>query len=510
MRRSFAAVVIASCLAVSVLPSVSSPSAAEGRSPTDPGTAGQLAEASADEALTEAAQALAGDVPETGESVTLALRDLSLALPDLDPAERKRAHALLARPTNGPNDDFGDGYTVPSKKICSKRICVHWVGRTADAPPSRAWVDKTLAVMRKTWAHEVGRLGYRRPVEDGRRGGNSKFDVYLKNVGSKGFYGYCAKERIKPGTRWMASGYCVLDNDFSRAEFQARPTDSLRVTAAHEFFHAIQYAYDYAEDGWIMEATATWMEERVADRVNDNRQYLPHGQVAQPAQALDFYNPDNFNQYANWVFFEYLSTRFGTGIVRRIWDNADGNYRNHSIKAVGSALPRGQSFPAVFRAYAAANTIAERTYPEGGTWPSAPMAASSTLTPRSRSASGLVRVNHLAARHLAIRPGDGMRAKAWRVRVRIDGPARTTSPAAHVIVHLRNGNVEQRAIGLDRNGDGQAVLRFSKRTVKRATVTLANASRRYNCWQQRLTYSCQGIPKDERQRFSWRATAFTS
>ncbi len=280
------------------------------------------------------------------------------------------------------------------------------------------------------------------------------------------------------------------------------------MTAAHEFFHAIQYAYDYAEDGWIMEATATWMEERVADGVNDNRQYLPYGQVAQPAEALDLYKSGGFDQYGNWAFFEYLSTRFGNGIVRKIWNNSDGNYRNHSIKAVGKALPRRHSFSEVFRAYAAANTIPGRSYPEGKKWPSAPMSESRTLSAASPAASGGFRVNHLAARHLAIRPGDGMRKKAWLVRVSVDGPRRKASPTAYVIVHKKNGKLEKKAIKLNRKGDGKKVFRFSKRSVAKATVTLASASRRYNCWQQQLTYSCQGIPQDQGKRFAWKVRAF--
>ena len=504
MRRPFAAVVIALSLSVSVLSVGSASSAAD---ETSDG-ARPSADTTADRVLATAVRAVAGTSPDPTRSVTLALRDLSLALPGLDPTERKRAHALLARPTNGPGDDFGDGYTVPSRKICSKKICVHWVDSTADAPPSRKWATKTLSVMKQTWAREVGKLGYRRPVQDGKRGGNAKFDVYLKDVGAKGYYGYCAKERLKPGTRWMASGYCVLDNNFSRAEFGAKPADSLKVTAAHEFFHAIQYAYDYAEDGWFMEATATWMEERVADGVNDNRQYLPHGQVAQPAEALDLYKSGGFDQYGNWAFFEYISSRFGNGIVRKIWNNADGNYRNHSIKAVGRALPRRQSFSEVFRAYAAANTIPGRSYPEGKRWPSAPMSASRTLTAGDASASGAFRVNHLAARHLAIKPGDALRKKAWRVRVSVDGPQRKTSPTAYVIVHKKNGTIDKRPIKLNREGDGTKVFRFSRRSVTKATVTFANASRRYNCWQQELTYSCQGIPKDQGKRFAWKVKAF--
>ena len=507
MRRSLAAVVIGLSLLATSLSAATPSTADEGRTPPGP-DAQQVAETAADQALAEATAVLAGTAPAAATSPTLALRDLSLALPDLDPTERKRAHALLARPTNGDNDAFGDGYTVPAKKTCSKKICIHWVPTTSDKPPSRRWVDKNLAVMRRTWAQEVGRLGYRRPVPDGTRGGNAKFDVYLKNVGAKGYYGYCAKERLKPGTRWMASGYCVLDNDFSRAEFGTKPTNSLRVTAAHEFFHAVQYAYDYAEDGWFMEATATWMEERVADDVNDNRQYLPHGQMAQPADSLDLFNPSGFDQYGNWAFFEYLSTRFGRGIVRRAWNNADGNYRNHSVKAVDAALPRKRSFTGVFRAYAGANTVPGRSYPEGQAWPSAPMAVSRTLTADAPEATDSFRIDHLASRNFAVRPGDALTSPGWRLRVTVDGPGHRSSPAAYVIVHRQDGKVARRSFDLDRDGNGRDAFRFSSRSVDRVTVTLANASRRYDCWEKDLTYACQGIPKDQQRRFAWTVRAF--
>ena len=508
MRRQLTAAILALGLSASVLSAAASSSAAGDGSRPDAPVLPQQAASAADHALEKAAQALDGTSPGPVESVTLALRDLSLALPDLEPSERKRAQALLARPTQGGNDPFGDGYAVPSKKKCSQKICVHWVPSTSDAPRSKTWVTRNLEVMKKTWAEQVGRLGYRRPVKDGSRGGDSRFDVYLKDVGAKGYYGYCAKERLKPGTRWMASGYCVLDNDFSRAEYGAPPADSLRVTAAHEFFHAIQYAYDYAEDGWLMEATATWMEERVADGINDNRQYLPHGQVAQPAGPLDHYNSGGFDQYGNWAFFEYLSTRFGKGIVRKVWGNADGNYRNHSIKAIKQSLPPRQTFPGVFRAYAAANTVPGRSYPEGGTWPSAPMAATSTLGAGNPTATGGVRIRHLAARHVALKPGDTLRRKSWRVRVRVEGPARRTSPTAFVIVHKKSGKLERKAIELDREGDGARVFRFSNRSVSKLTVTLANASTRFDCWKQQLVYTCQGSPKDDGKRFAWKARAF--
>ena len=39
-----------------------------------------------------------------------------------------------------------------------------------------------------------------------------------------------------------------------------------------------------------MESTATWMEERIATTVNDNRQYLPLSQIYAPYLPLDLFS----------------------------------------------------------------------------------------------------------------------------------------------------------------------------------------------------------------------------
>ena len=214
--------------------------------------------------------------------------------------------------------------------------------------------------------------------------------MYLKELGSLGLYGYCAPERAAPGTpKFLATGYCVLDNDFARSQFAAPPLDSLRVTAAHEFFHAIQFAYDAGEDGWFMEATATWMEERYADEVDDNRQFLPFGQLGRPASVLDVFKRSGWNQYGNWAFFEYLSNRYGVDLVRSIWNGAaafEGAPDRFSTRAVAVELRAHGGLPAVFARYAAGNTVPERVYPEGSAWPRAATAADWTLSARRTDA----------------------------------------------------------------------------------------------------------------------------
>ena len=46
----------------------------------------------------------------------------------------------------------------------------------------------------------------------------------------------------------QAAGYCVARQRLRASQYGAAPINSLRVTAAHEFFHAIQFAYDVDED----------------------------------------------------------------------------------------------------------------------------------------------------------------------------------------------------------------------------------------------------------------------
>lgn len=439
---------------------------------------------------------------------SIALRDLFMALPRLQGADRREADHYLARPSDGAADRFGDGYTVASRKKCRNHICVHWVPTTADAPPSRKWVDTNLSFMNQVWREEVRKLGYRKPLADRKRGGNSKFDVYLKELGSRGVYGYCAPERRAKNRQWLASGYCVLDNDFAREQYGTPPRDTMRVTAAHEFFHAVQYAYDYGEDPWLLEATATWMEERVADDVNDNRQYLAHGQVGKPGQSLDTFNQSGFNQYGNWAFFEYLSGRYGAGVVRAIWNRAGafpGAGHQYSTTAVKGVLGRYGGFVSNFRAYAASNTIPGRTYAEGNSWPAAPMQRSWTLTSTDRRASGASRIDHMAASHVLVRPGKGVAARGWKLRLVVDGPGGRTDPAAYVVVKRAKG-VVTKPIRLNAKGKGSISLPFGSRKVRWATVTLVNASTRFSCWH-RTSWSCQGRARDNDQRFELTATA---
>jgi hypothetical protein len=433
---------------------------------------------------------------------SVVLRDVFVARPTMDDTEKWRATRLLARPTDRARDPYGDGYRARSTRLCRGPVCVHYVRTTRDAPRNEAWPRTTLRVMNRVWRTQVRRMGFRPPPHDGRHGGDGRFDVYLKELGSQGLYGYCAPEYRLPGQRQVASGYCVLDDDFARRQYGERPKVSLRVTAAHEFFHAVQFGYDFTEDPWLLESTATWMEERVADGADDNRRYLAYGQLARPGSSLDLFDPTGFHQYGNWTFWEYLGTRFGNDVVRAVWRQAgayDGAPDRYSVAALRRVLARHGGLASTFAAYASTGTAPAHFFEEGAAWP-ASTSRPGLLGSGHRRARTSLRINHLAARTVDVRPAASLRDQRWRLRITVHAPPAKTGPAAQVQVWRRDGTVSSRPILLD-DGVGRERVRFAHRQVRRVTITLANASTRYRCGRGGESFACQGRPRDQRLRF---------
>ena len=413
---------------------------------------------------------------------------------------------MLARPTDGAGDAYDDGYAASAvhRRRCTEHVCVHYVTSTGDAPPMAdhdrdripTWVERILPWAERVWAFETGTLGFRAPARDGRRGGDGRFDLYLSQLGDQGIYGYCPAERPVSGEGYVFSGYCVLDNDF--AEFATTPMRTFRVTLAHELFHAVQYAYDAAEDGWLMESTATWMEEQFADAVDDNRQYLPFGQLGDPSVPLDEF-PAGTAPYGNWVFFEALTRAYGDDAVRSVWEWADartGSADLFSTRAVNRALlERGSSLREFYVAFAAGNHAPATLYEEAeaGDYPAAPVARTTVLGLRHPTSVADLTLDHLTSTTVALRPSASVARRSW-LRLEVALPPRS---AAVVTVERVDGTRVTRRPRAAGGRPASVRTRFAAATVDRVLVTLTNSSLRFTCWQD-SSFSCQGVSQDDR------------
>ncbi len=455
-----------------------------------------------------------GDVPTVQRDHTLALRDAFVASSGAASVRAWSAGPGGARSTTRPSDAAtGDGTifwnpTAPQKRLCGPTICIHYVTTTSDAPPLAAsdgvtpdWVRRNLEVAELSLARMV-EMGYRLPPADGGRGESAQFDVYLADIGRIGLYGFCNPE--KTVERGHASSYCVFDNDFTG--FTSPPVTSLRVTAAHELFHAVQFGIDVNEDPWFLEATATWMEEQIADDENDNRQFLPLGQLGQRSIPLD--TGGGLGTYGNWIFFQFISQRYGADAVRQMWDLADGGpgrLDRHSIEAVRHFVKsRKGHFPNIYGDFARANVDPRRSYDEGSAYRRPRPDTSARLDARRRIWRDRAPVvPHLTSRTIALRPGAGLRGRS-RLRVAVDA-RRRSGASASTLVFLRSGKVTKSRIKLNRRGHGARVVKFDRSRVRRVVLVVANASTRYRCGQM-TSFACHGEPRDDNQRFGVTAT----
>ena len=185
-------------------------------------------------------------------------------------------------------------------------------------------VDATLGAFETAWRVEVVQMGFRAPRSDGSsadHGPNDLLDVYLADVGASGLTGYVATDDPHADDDTYQyrdySAYIVVDDDFSVAQLgSSGGLGGLRATAAHEFFHAVQYAYDSSEDAWLTEGTAVWMEDVVADDVDANRRWLRSSALVHPWVPID--SSRGLNEYGAWIFWRFLTeSEAGTVTTRR-------------------------------------------------------------------------------------------------------------------------------------------------------------------------------------------------
>ncbi len=94
------------------------------------------------------------------------------------------------------------------------------------------------------------------------------YDVYLQEYGG-GYYGETHFETNVGDNRYIT--YMEMDNDFAEDEnYYTYGIDAARVTAAHEYFHAVQLGYGWrSSDLFFYEISSTWFEDVAFPDVND-------------------------------------------------------------------------------------------------------------------------------------------------------------------------------------------------------------------------------------------------
>jgi hypothetical protein len=422
----------------------------------------------------------------------------------------------LSRPTlGGARGAYDVSEAAP---YCTTSTCVHYVPTTADAPPTADanangvpdYVETAGVELELVLAVEVTELGFRQPKDDlssSDHGPDGRLDVYLADVGAREMFGYCTTDDPARTTGQAdLSTFCVLDNDYAQSQYPggAYGLEALRVTAAHELFHAVQAAYDFFEDSVLTEGTATWVEDVVYDDVNDNYRYLKASALQRPEVPLD--SPDRGFRYGAFLFYRFLTERLGSpALVRRVWELADaaqGGPDEYSLQAVDSALrEQDSSLRETFAAFAVANAFPAESYEEGASYPE-PRRLVKAVGVARPSQKGSPDLDHLTSRYIAFRAA-GAQAAGTRLQVKLDLPPRVRGSAANLILVRADGSRKTVPLALGSSGDVIRQVPFD-RSVREVILVLTNASARYDCFQLGA-FACNGTPRDDGLAFHYRA-----
>ena len=277
---------------------------------------------------------------------------------------------------------------------------IHYVTQGDSAVPNEDWVNTCGEVLEHVWDAEIDSLGYNQPPSDDwypDNGGDGKYDVYLLSL-DPAILGYSVQDSFLPSHPTSITSYIVLDHDYLDYGSLHTQLEWLQVTAAHEFFHAIQFGYDgteYEVEGtkgkfYWMEMSAVWMEDMVYDDVNDYLGYLSsffdHPEWSLKTFGDPFLDPPDVvrHAYGSCVWPIFLSEKFGTLIIKDIWekcaevpgDNVFDPPSPDGKSATDKALEAwGSNFEDVFREFTVWNyftadrAITHLFYSEGDLFP---------------------------------------------------------------------------------------------------------------------------------------------
>ena len=246
---------------------------------------------------------------------TMKLVEIKIIWNELEAATQQALSAALARPTASFSYDSPSGF-FKLHYDTSGTNAVSAEDTNSDGIPD--YVERCAAYCDSSYAKHI-LLGYLAAPSDGSLGGDSRYDIYFEN---SGFYGYAVPEG-DGGEAWNDRySYIVLNNNFvgfpANNDPEGQVAGAAKATAAHEYHHAVQFAYDISEPIWFMEFDATYMEDIVFDLTDDNYNYLPIFMNSPEISLME--NSNHF--YSCFIWGLYLAQKFDTSLMTAIWEGA--------------------------------------------------------------------------------------------------------------------------------------------------------------------------------------------
>ncbi len=198
--------------------------------------------------------------------------------------------------------------------VYSEHFVVHYA-TTGQHATTRAYAESVRVYAEYSRRIQVDSLKWAAAPLDGTAGGDSKYDIYINEMGDTLGVTYPESDCPVP--------YPAGRTSYIRLKRNIDDWGLLRVTVAHEFNHACQFRYN-AQGGqvgiWWYENTATWMENVCFDEVDDyvNYLYTSPSPLTRPDQAIN--TTTDLYLYAGAIWPMFLQEYYSIGCPRRCWE----------------------------------------------------------------------------------------------------------------------------------------------------------------------------------------------
>jgi len=343
---------------------------------------------------------------------------------------------------------------------------------TEDTNPANGipdYVEKIAVYFDTSWDVEVETHGFQAPpIGSG---------TYAVSFAAQESYGYTT----------IVSSSTGLTRIVMHPSFQGFPPNddpegdvwgAAKVTAAHEFKHATQYATSrWTEGGWN-EVDATWAEDLVFDVVNDYYNYLPgDSPIRHPEISLDG-GPTNTGSYEDCVWETWMSETYGVGFIRDYWEWR----RSHTSQSVmdsweailgtyGTTLAEGWANFTAWNYGTGYRAVAGVGYEEAADYPYGNFVTYATSYPLDYSGS----VTHLAADFIRLLGFDG--ETNGTLDIEFDGTDLGGAMTISVHITKTDGTGAIETVTLDANNDISYSCQVPLQDIHFAGVIVGNAAK---------------------------------
>jgi len=176
----------------------------------------------------------------------------------------------------------------------------------------------------------IDNMAFKSEIDDN----DGLYDIYIEQL-LNGQYGWNCLDADGSGSSWIE-----IDDDYQGSSYTTTGEDAMKITVAHEFFHAVQRAYLPASNynDFFFELSSMWIEDIIYPEIND---YISFSQLA------DYYFDDperdieDYYGYGLGLYGHYLNYRFDNQVMQRIWadlSSIDTDNNDYIITTINSVL----------------------------------------------------------------------------------------------------------------------------------------------------------------------------